>query len=79
MSFPKDFIPQKYVPEKDIAEARQILGEVAKNMTDEQIRDQIACISYLTHSWLEEYERKVFDGKTLNEMIPGMTNPLDED
>ena len=71
-----NLVPQTYVPEKDIAEARETLGDVAKNMTDEQIRDQLACISYLVESWMEEYERKIFNGKTINEMYPSF-GPLD--
>lgn len=74
-----DFIPNVHVWEKDIAEAREILGDAAKDMTDEQIRHQIACISYLVETWLEEYERKVFNGKTVNEITSGILDPLDED
>ncbi len=55
--------------ETDIAEARKILGKAAEEMTDEEVKNQIACIQCLADSWLDEYERKIFKGKTLNEKL----------
>lgn len=55
--------------EKSILEAREILGESAKDMTDEQVFDLVTEMQYLADSWLEEYEREVFDGKTLIELL----------
>ncbi|MFA5932872.1 MAG: hypothetical protein WCV81_01240 [Microgenomates group bacterium] len=55
--------------EKAILEAREILGDSAKDLTDEQVFDLVNEMQYLVDSWLEEYERKVFDGKTLNELL----------
>lgn len=54
---------------KTIQEAREILGESAKDLADEQVFDLANEIQYLVDSWLEEYEKKVFDGKTLDEFI----------
>lgn len=50
-----------------IEEARKILGKVAEGMSDEQLQDQLTKMEYLTEGWLDQYERKIFDGKTLNE------------
>ncbi|MBI3485735.1 hypothetical protein HY025_02210 [Candidatus Daviesbacteria bacterium] len=55
-----------YISEKELAEAREILGERAKDMTEEQLKEQIASMKYLIDSWMDEYERSIFDGKTLN-------------
>lgn len=55
--------------QKDIQEAREILGESAKDLADSQVYDLVNEIQFLVDSWLEEYERKVFDGKTLNELL----------
>lgn len=55
--------------QKDIQEARDILGESAKDLTDNQVYDLVNEIQFLVDSWLEEYERKVFDGKTMNELL----------
>lgn len=54
---------------KTIQEAREILGESASNLSDEQVFDLVNEIQYLVDSWLEEYERKVFDGKSLDELL----------
>lgn len=55
--------------EKTIQEAREILGEAADNLTDEQVYDLANEVQFLVDSWLEEYERKVFDGKSLDELL----------
>ncbi|MDO8618694.1 MAG: hypothetical protein Q7R49_01980, partial [Candidatus Daviesbacteria bacterium] len=55
--------------QKTILEAREILGDSAKELSDEQVYDLVNEIQYLVDSWLEEYERKVFDGKSLNELL----------
>lgn len=55
--------------EKAILEAREILGESANEMTDDQIFDLVTEMQYLADSWLEEYEKEVFDGKTLIELL----------
>jgi len=51
-----------------LEEAKQILGTKAKNMTDGQIEDLVARFTYLADTWLDEYERKIFDGKTVAEL-----------
>ncbi len=55
--------------QKTILEAREILGDGAKDLTDEQVYDLVNEIQYLVDTWLEEFERKTFDGKTLNELL----------
>ena len=50
-------------------EAREILGESAKDLSDSQVYDLVNEVQYLVDSWLEEYERRLFDGKTLDEVM----------
>ena len=52
-----------------VEKAREILGETAKDMSDDDVREQIAMIKYLTESWIDEFERQIFDGKTLQEFL----------
>ena len=54
---------------RTIQEARDILGESAQSLTDEQVFDLVNEIQYLVDTWLEEYEQQVFDGKTLKEVL----------
>lgn len=53
----------------DTLEAREILGDSADALTDSQVYDLVNEVQYLVDSWLEEYEKQVFEGKTLNELI----------
>ena len=55
--------------QKIIEEARDLLGEQAQPLTDEQIYDLVNEIQYLVDTWLEEYEKKTFEGKTLKELV----------
>jgi len=55
--------------EKTILEAREILGEPARDLSDEQVFDLVNEVQFLIDGWLEEYERKVFDGKSLDEVL----------
>ena len=54
---------------KTIQEAREILGDAAEDLTDEQVYDLANEVQFLVDSWLEEYERKVFNGKSLDELL----------
>lgn len=54
---------------KTVGDAREVLGESAESLTDEQVYDLVNEVQYLVDTWLEEYEKKVFDGKTLDELL----------
>lgn len=60
------------IEQKDIDEAREILGEGAKSLDDDQLKDQLVMVQFLLESWMEEFERKIFNGKTLNELLGGL-------
>ncbi len=45
------------------------MGESASSLTDEKVYDLVVEMQYLVDTWLEEYEKDVFDGKTLKELI----------
>lgn len=55
--------------QKSVLEAREILGKPGEELSDEQVYDLVNEIQYLVDTWLEEYEKKVFDGKSLNELL----------
>lgn len=52
----------------DITEAREMLGEEAKGLSDNQLQSIIANFDFLADWMLEEYEKKVF-GKPLRELV----------
>ncbi|MHB8442758.1 MAG: hypothetical protein ACYDAS_00095 [Patescibacteria group bacterium] len=52
-----------------IREAREILGSSSEDLTDEEVYNLVTNVQYLVDSWLEEFERGIFNGKTLNELL----------
>lgn len=61
--------PEQQYDEKRIQKAKEILGDLAYEFTDEQLQDVVAEIQYLTESWLDDFERKIFKGLTLKELL----------
>ena len=52
-----------------LEKAREILGELAVGLSDEELKTIVTEIQFLTDSWLDEFERGIFAGKTLNELL----------
>jgi ABC-type transporter MlaC component len=50
------------------SKARQILGNAAGSISDEELEAFTAKLEYLTNSWLDSLEKQLFDGKTLREL-----------
>ena len=61
--------PEQERENKDIKEAREILGLLSKEFDDTQIKDLIAEVQFLTESWLDDFERSIFKGLTLQELF----------
>jgi len=55
--------------EMSIEEAKKILGIVANGMSYEEIQDQMVKMKFLAESWLDDYEKSIFDGRTLAETL----------
>ncbi len=63
--FPK---PQE---ENRLIRARVILGEDVKDVLDENLQIFTTELQYLISSWFDQYEKKVFGGATLREILKG--------
>jgi hypothetical protein len=61
--------PEQEREDKDIKEAREILSLLSKEFDDQQIKDLITEIQFLTESWLDDFERLIFKGLTLQELF----------
>ena len=57
--------------ETKLQKARKVLHEVAKDEMDEQLQTFITESQYLIDSWLDDYERQLFDGLTLKQILKG--------
>ena len=55
--------------ESKIDKARAILGEIVKDMQDEELANYMTMFEYLIEGWLDQYEREIFNGLTLQEML----------
>lgn len=57
------------VEENKTIKARRILGEVAIGIPDEQLEKDLTEFQYLVDSWLDDFEKQVFEGNTLNQLL----------
>lgn len=64
-----ELFPEQQYDEKNIKKAKEILGDLENEFTDIQLRSIVAEIQYLAESWLDNYEREIFDGLTLKELL----------
>lgn len=57
--------------ENRVQQARRIMGQDIADLSDGDLEIFLTEFQYLIDSWLDEYERKVFDNKTLKELLGG--------
>ncbi len=60
--------------ETKVSKARKILGEAADTLPDEKLESLVTDFEYLADSWLDVFEKRVFGGKTLKEVIGTSAN-----
>lgn len=57
------------ISDKDVPRAKKILAQLASHFTDGEIKDIVTETRFLVESWLDDFEREAFDGKTLKELL----------
>lgn len=55
--------------ENKVQKARAILGEIARDIPDEELAIYITQFQYLLDNWLNEYEKQTFNNLTLEELL----------
>ncbi len=60
--------------ENKLVRARQVLGETIKGVSDEQLNIFINELQYLLDGWFDTFEKQVFGGSTLREVLKGGQN-----
>lgn len=55
--------------QRRVQEARDILGDSAKDLSDDQVFEMVTNVQFLVDVWEEEFEKEIFGGKTLNELL----------
>lgn len=64
-----ELFPEQKYEERSLKDAKEILGALADEFTPQQLKDTVVEIRYLTECWLNEFEREIFEGKTLRELL----------
>ena len=64
-----------YVLDKDIQNAINILGQLASHFTEGELKEIVTETRFLAESWLDDFEREAFDGKTLKELLYERNKP----
>lgn len=64
---------QHIFPEKAedtrILKARRIMGDEIKELSDEDLEVYLTEFQYLIDAWLDDYEKQIFSGVTLQQML----------
>jgi hypothetical protein len=61
--------PEQQKEDRDIQKAKEILGALANLFPPVELKDTVVKMQFLAESWLDDFEREIFDGKTLNELL----------
>lgn len=64
-----ELFPEQEYEEKAIKRAKEVLGGLVNEFSQDQIRDIVAEIQFLVTTWLDEFEKGIFDGLTLKELL----------
>lgn len=52
-----------------LEQAKEALGSTGKLMTDIQIQQTVSLFQNLSESWLDGFERSVFEGRTIRQLL----------
>lgn len=55
--------------ENKVQKARGILGELVKDVPDEELAIYLTQFQYLLDSWLDQYEKQLFNNLTLQQLL----------
>lgn len=61
--------PEQNHEEKIVRQTRALLGGLIDHYSTEELEQIIIQVQCLTEAWLDAYERNVFEGLTLNELL----------
>jgi len=66
----KEIFPTRQ-EETQLERSRRILGDTAVDTSDEELEKQVREFQSLIDSWLDSYEKEVFNDKTLAQLLRG--------
>ena len=59
----------KKVPPKKAEKTQEILGDTTVKLQESNLRDAVVEIRFLALSWLDDFEKELFGGKTIDELL----------
>lgn len=62
-------IQKTFIPLKETEKAPKIVSDATEQPQETDLQDSIVEIKYLANSWLDDFEKHVFNGKTVNELL----------
>lgn len=63
--------PEQKQEEKELREVKAILGNLSSALTIDEIHVLVSEVQFLVTMWLDTYEKDLFKGKTLKEVLNG--------
>jgi hypothetical protein len=64
-----------FTSDEEILDAKKVLGELASEIPEDDLKNTITEIHFLAESWLDDFERQAFGGKTLQELLSKGNKP----
>lgn len=64
-----NLFPEQLYEEREIQKAKEILGDITNDLGAQQLNTVVSEVKYLAESWLDDFERAVFGGQTLQELL----------
>lgn len=55
-----------------LEEIKLLLGNKSQQFSNEELRDTVVKMKYLVELWLDSFEKEIFEGKTLQELLAGI-------
>jgi len=66
----KNIFPEQS-EQTQLSRIKKLLGEPAQNLTESELKIILCDFQFLIDAWLDTYERRVFDGNTLQDLLKG--------
>jgi hypothetical protein len=64
-----ELFPEQQYEEKSIQTAKEILGSIVKELSPEELKFAVVEMQFLVETWIDDFEKSIFDGLTLRELL----------
>ncbi len=64
-----DLIKDNSLSPNEAEKAKKVLGKLADHFTDDELKDIVSETRFLVETWLDDFEKQAFGGKTLQDLL----------